>query len=91
MSTKQILLYCVVCLALTLGVVTVLFEHAALTSQAQTRANTPQPMETFKPIDLGTPYGTVSMTDLVGYYLEHPPKAATAGAASQQPTHIGGC
>ena len=91
MSTKQILLYCVLCLALTLGVVTVLFEHAALTPQAQARADTPRSMEAFKPMDLGVPYGTVSMTDLVGYYLEHPPQAASAGAVSQQPTHIGGC
>lgn len=91
MNTKQILLYCVVCLALTLGVVTVLFEHAALTPQAQARANTPQPMEAFKPIDLGMPYGTVTMTDLVGYYLQNPPKAAAGGSAQSQPTHIGGC
>ena len=70
---------------------TVLFEHAALTPQAQARADTPRSMEAFKPMDLGVPYGTVSMTDLVGHYLEHPPKAAAAGAVSQQPSHIGGC
>lgn len=90
MSTRQILLYCVLCLSLTLGAMIALFRHAALTPQALAQASTPQPMEAFQPINLGKPYGAVSMIDLVGYYLQHPPKAAPGGT-TQQPRRIGGC
>jgi hypothetical protein len=89
MNTKQILLFCASSLLVTLVALTFLFQNAALTPAAVTRATTAQPMENFKPVDLGAPYGSVSMTDLVGNYLEHPPQAP-AGPAGE-PAHIGGC
>ncbi|MHB8347913.1 MAG: hypothetical protein ACYDHM_12170 [Acidiferrobacterales bacterium] len=91
MNTRQILLYCVVSLAVTLAGLTVMFRYAAVSPQALARAQTPQPMGSFPDLNLGSTYGTVSMTDLVGYYLQHPPKAAAAGAASVAPATIGGC
>ncbi len=89
MSTRQILLFCAATFFLTLGGLTLLFQGAALTPEALAQATTPQSMESFKSINLGSPYGSVSMADLVGNYIEHPPKAAAGPAA--QPTHIGGC
>ncbi len=91
MNARQILLYCVVCLVVTFAVLAVLFRYAAVSPQMLAHAQTAQPMATFPAIDLGSTYGTVSMTDLVGYYLQHPPKAAPAGSAISAPTHIGGC
>lgn len=91
MNAKQILLYCVVCLGVTLAVLAVMFRYAAVSPQFLVSARTPQPMESFQPINLGGIYGTVSMTDLVGNYLQHPPKAAAPGAAVAAPVRVGGC
>jgi hypothetical protein len=83
MRGKQIAIYCSLCLGTTLGLVALLFEHATLTLGALTQAQTPQPMTSFEPVDLGMPYGKVSMIDLVGDYLEHPPAATAAGGAAE--------
>ncbi|MDA8094203.1 MAG: hypothetical protein M0T84_09895 [Betaproteobacteria bacterium] len=91
MSRKQIILYCVVCLGVTLGVLTLMFRYAALPPQTMAQAHTPQSMESFPPLNLGGTYGTVSMVDLVGYYLQHPPTAAAPGVPAAAPVRIGGC
>ena len=91
MNTRQILLYCVMSLVVTLIGLTVMFRYAAISPQALAHAQTAQPMGSFSDINLGSTYGTVSMTDLVGYYLQHPPKAPAAGSASAAPVRIGGC
>ncbi|MDA8384264.1 MAG: hypothetical protein M0037_14640 [Betaproteobacteria bacterium] len=91
MSSKQIILYCVVCLGVTLAALTVMFRYAAVSPRAMARAHIPQPMESFPPLTLGGAYGTVSMVDLVGYYLQHPPAAAASGVPAAAPVRIGGC
>ncbi len=91
MNTKQILLYCVSCLGVTLAMLVIMFRYAAVSPQFLTHARTPQSMESFAPINLGGIYGTVSMTDLVGNYLQHPPKAAAPGAGATAPVRVGGC
>lgn len=48
------------------------------------------PMEEFDLVDLGSDYGELPVIELIGYYLENPPPAATAGAASKK-KHFGGC
>ena len=90
MNRAQILLYCTVCLGVTLALLTVMFRYAEVPPGVLARARTPQAMESFPDLNLGGVYGTVSMTDLVGYYLQHPPKAAVGGVAVA-PAHIGGC
>ena len=42
-------------------------------------------------LDLGKDYGTVSVTDLVGYYIENPPAPKSASAQAEAPHRFGGC
>jgi len=84
MRARDIGLFCCVCLGATLGVFGLLFQRAALSPEAAAQARTPQPMTAFEPIDLGSPYGEVSMIDLVGEYLEHPPRVAESGAPAEK-------
>ncbi|MGE5087674.1 MAG: hypothetical protein ACM3QY_01000 [Candidatus Levyibacteriota bacterium] len=74
-------------LALALGVFAVLFHYAAVPEETLARSRVPQPMDKMGTIDLGGAYGTVSVADLVGYYIEHPPAAQTAPALGDQGSH----
>ena len=85
MRGRDIGIFCSVCLGATLGIVTLLFGHAALTVQALARAQKPQSMTESPPVDLGMPYGKQSMTDLVGNYLEHPQAAGATDTPAVPP------
>lgn len=88
---KEILIFWLTALALAFGLSALLFHYAALTPGALVKARTPQPMESMPDINLGNAYGTVSVTDLVGYYIEHPPAPKGAAAADDSGHRFGGC
>jgi hypothetical protein len=73
MNRAQIMLYCVACMLLFLGGAALLFPYAAVPRHTLEIARTPQPMEDLPDVDLGPNFGPVPVTELVGYYLDHPP------------------
>lgn len=64
---------------------------AALPREIVAAARTPTPAERMGSIDLGHGFGTVSVLDLVGYYLENPPIPSSPSAAPAKARRFGGC
>ncbi|HUW36937.1 MAG TPA: hypothetical protein VMV91_06360 [Rhodocyclaceae bacterium] len=89
---KELVIFWLAALAVFLGLSAALYPYAAVPAETLARSRLPQPMAGMADIDLPQPYGTVSVTDLVGYYLEHPP-AANVGSAGGDGggQHFGGC
>jgi len=89
----KIVIFWIGTLAATFGVFAALYPYAAVPQEVLTTAHAPQPMDRIPDINLGDPYGTVSVADLVGYYIEHPPvaKDAASSAGSDSGRHFGGC
>ncbi|HUW98290.1 MAG TPA: hypothetical protein VMV40_05525 [Acidiferrobacter sp.] len=90
MTTGQILLYCGSCLALTAVGMAFLIHKASVSAAVIAHSETPQTMGRFAPIQMGGLYGTVTVRELVNYYLQNPPPARQ-GTATQAPPGIGGC
>ena len=86
----SILFFCIASLAGVVIVCALLFPHVSMSRAEAEAARTPVPMEEFDLVDLGRGYGELPVIELIGYYLENPPPAATAGAASKK-KHFGGC
>lgn len=90
--SRQLVMFWIGALALTLGVSVALFRYAAVPEATLARSRVPQPMERMGAIDLGGAWGTVSVADLVGYYAEHPPAPrAVSGSDDSGGHHFGGC
>lgn len=88
---REIVIFWVAALGIALGLLVFLYRYAAVPAETLANARVPQPMESMADLNLGKPYGTVSVSDLVGYYIEHPP-APKDGAAPEQSAHgFGGC
>ena len=86
----SILIFCIASLAGVVIVCALLFPHVSMSRAEAEAARTPVPMEEFDLVDLGSGYGELPVIELIGYYLENPPPAATAGAAPKK-KHFGGC
>lgn len=91
MNKVQILIFCSGSLLLSLLVAFLLYPHATIPQQTLEFSRTPQAMESLPDVNLGENFGSVSVTDLVGYYIDHPPQPATAGAGTQHEQQFGGC
>ena len=89
MSKAQMMLYCSVCLLVSLGAAALLFPYAAMPKEKLAFAHSPQPMEALPDIDLGDGFGQVSVTELVGYYIENPPQPT--GGTAKHVDQFGGC
>ncbi len=90
MTRAQILLYCGSCIVLVVIGMSLLMRAAQVSPQFMKRAQTPQTMGRFLPIPMGGIYGTVSVRELVNYYLQNPPPAGSAASARRLPK-VGGC
>ncbi len=89
--TKGLAIFCIGALAVALGLFAALFPYAAVPAQTLASSRVAQPMERMGAIDLGGGYGTVSVVDLVGYYVEHPPVARAGGTGDSGGHHFRGC
>ncbi|MHB8252585.1 MAG: hypothetical protein ACYDEV_02515 [Acidiferrobacter sp.] len=90
MTPGQILLYCASCLGLVAIGMAFLIQKASVSAQLIKYSKTPQSMGRFAPIRMGGFYGTVTVRQLVNYYLQNPPPAQ-GGGFTQPPPTIGGC
>ncbi len=89
--SKALVIFWAGALAVTLALFALLFPYAAVPEQTLASSRVPQPMERMGAIDLGGAYGTVSVADLVGYYVEHPPAPRAAAGLEDGGHHFGGC
>jgi hypothetical protein len=89
MNKAQILIFCSTSLLLSAGVAALLYPHATLPQKTLEFARTPQAMENLPDVNLGDNFGPVPVTELVGYYIDHPPKPAASTAQHEQ--QFGGC
>lgn len=87
----QLVVFWIGTLSAALALSVFLFHYAAIPEKTLESARTPQPAERLGSLDLGAPYGTVSVMDVVGYYVEHPPAAKAPGAPDSGASHFGGC
>jgi len=88
----KLVIFWLASLAVFLGLSAGLFPYAAVSAETLARSRVPQPMDSMADIALPQPYGTVSVIDLVGYYLEHPPVAQAGSAGGDGGgQHFGGC
>jgi len=94
MSNAQIWLFCGGTILFFLAIFVVGFHFAALSADTVEAAAIPQPVESFtQPINLGAPYGKVSVSDLMQYCIANPPRqTGQAGSKLAAPvSNFGGC
>lgn len=85
------LVFCVLALIASVAVSAAGYAVLALPGEVAAAARTPTPAERLGEVDLGAGFGKVSVLDLMGYYMENPPAAASASAAPAKARRFGGC
>lgn len=88
---RESLLFCSGALAASLLVAVIGFRYAALPRATLDACEVPTRPERMPDIDLGRGFGKVSVIDLVGYYLDHPPAPPVPGSAPAAVRRFGGC
>lgn len=93
MNNAKILIFCGATLLASVGVAAALVPFASVSSDRVQQAQIPMPVENFdQPIAVGHGHGDVSVSKLMEYYVEHPPKAVATGQAAAAPAmQFGGC
>ena len=89
MLSREVVIFNVSSLVLSLVLCVVFFSYAATPYEKRIAAETPLAVEEFPDINLGPNYGEISVTELMGYYMENPPEKEAAEAPKKQ--HFGGC
>ncbi len=89
---KHSILYCAAALAVSLLISWLAFPYAALDRDVVVRAETPQDAEVMGSVNVGNGFGMVPVVELMSYYIENPPLAATGqGAVVAPKIKFGGC
>ncbi len=92
MNTMQITIFCLITLALSLVVAALIYPYAKLPDSVSSANSAPRPMEEFNHvIDMGEEYGSMSVIELMGYYLDNPPAPVAVGVPVEPKRHFGGC
>ena len=95
MSNAKILVFCGLALLVSVGLGILAVPFASVSADRVQQAQIPMPVEDFQqPIAVGHGHGEVSVSQLMEYYVEHPPKvAASAGQGGSAPAAVqfGGC
>lgn len=87
---RSSLVFCASAVVLTLLVSALAFPFAARSREDAVASRTPVAAETLGSIDLG-PFGTVSVSDLVHYYIDNPPAPAAAAGGAAPKQRFQGC
>ncbi len=78
-------------LVVTVLVSWVAFPFAALDRDVVERAAVAQPAEELGLVDVGQGFGELPVEELILYYIDNPPAAATTGAVAAPEIKFGGC
>lgn len=84
------IIFCTLSLVVVVFLAWALYPLAAMAPEKLAGWTKPVEAETLPDIDLGE-YGTVSVNELMGYYIENPPAAAAPGAAPVRQVRFQGC
>lgn len=90
MTPVKMISFCALCLLAAVVLSTALFPYSAMTREQVMSAQQPLPMEDFDLVNLGEDYGQLSVFDLIGYYIDNPPKPVALNNAPRK-KHFGGC
>ncbi|MFP6776707.1 MAG: hypothetical protein VCA13_08075 [PS1 clade bacterium] len=91
-SQTQGFISCSAILAVTLVPLVVLFQFAKLPEKTITWSQQPLPIENFDlVIDMGEDYGTASIIELMGNYIENPPIIVKGLNNTDTKREFGGC
>ncbi|TCS60603.1 hypothetical protein [Varunaivibrio sulfuroxidans] len=85
------IIFCVVTLAVSLGLAWLFFPLASLPKGTLQAAQKPQPAEAMGAVDLGDGFGSVAVSELMNYYIDNPPQPASPGTPAAPVVHFGGC
>ncbi len=83
-------IFCSVSIVLGTAACAAAFALTALPPETVRAAKVPAPPEALPELDLPG-FGTVSVIDLMGYYIDNPPAPAASGAAAAPAQRFGGC
>lgn len=90
MKTLGIIIFCVLSLVGSIGLSYALYPYAS--SPEIAKSSEAKDMEEFENvIDLGKDFGTMSVIDLMGYYLENPPAPSNSNSPAIPKRQFGGC
>ncbi|MCB1759621.1 MAG: hypothetical protein KDI68_07535 [Gammaproteobacteria bacterium] len=84
------LLFCALSLAVSLLIAVICLPLASLSTAELQASQALTPAEEMGELDLGD-FGSVSVLELVDYYLENPPAPPAAGAAAVRAVRFQGC
>lgn len=87
---RSSLIFCVLSLVITLGIGWLAYPHASVSPGTLTAWKAPAEAEAIPDLDLGD-FGTVSVGELMEYYIENPPAPVEAGAAPEREVRFQGC
>ncbi|AOU97649.1 hypothetical protein BI364_06475 [Acidihalobacter yilgarnensis] len=93
MNNAKVLTFCALTLLVSLGLAIGLTPLASVSPDTLQQAAIPMPLDTFEQaIDVGHRHGQMSVTQLMEYYIEHPPKVHAATLTDgTAPVQFGGC
>ena len=80
---RSSLIFCVAAVLGSIAVSVAAFPLAALSPSELAASKTPVEADEMGAVDLGD-FGTVSVLDLVGYYMENPPAREAPGAGKKK-------
>ena len=87
---RSSLLFCAGALLGSLLLAMLIYPLAAMTADEVVTANTPVESYEIDDLNLGS-FGTVSVDELMTYYIENPPEPVTNGGGASRVEHFGGC
>lgn len=87
---RSTVIFCAACLLGTVLVSAAAYPFAARTPAEAKGAKTPLEADQMGDVDLGD-FGTVSVLDLVAYWIENPPAAKTAPGGGAKKVRFQGC
>lgn len=87
---RSSLVFCALSLIITVGLAWLAYPYATVSAEKLTAWKVPAEAETLPDLDLGD-FGTVSVGELVEYYIENPPAPSEPGSKPEREVRFQGC
>ena len=81
--SRASLIFCSLSLLVTVGLAAAFYSTVAVSPETLSQWTVPVEADAVPDIDLGD-FGKVSVNELIGYYIEHPPAPVAAGAVVRE-------
>ncbi len=87
---RSSLIFCTLSLVITLGLAWLAYPYSTVSAEKLAAWKVPAEAEILPDLDLGD-FGTVSVGELMEYYIENPPAPVEAGAKPEREVRFQGC